>query len=140
MVESRTNRGLKLCHTTYKNCDEHICMSYFEKFYIMVHQLLITKFAAQISTKIVASMTTQIVAQIMKEDEKLEVLISQSHGLPKLECLQIELQIGQWVQNVLSNCDNFFQSIHTNKQTHINFSQANPSNNLIEYFSNNFTL
>jgi hypothetical protein len=29
-------------------------MSYFEKFYIMLRQLFITKFAAQISTKIVA--------------------------------------------------------------------------------------
>lgn len=138
MVESKTNMGLKLCHTTYKNYDKH--MSYFEKFYIMLRQLLITKFAAQISTEIVAQMTTQIVAQIMKEDEKLEVLMSQSHGLPTLECLQIELQIGQWVENVLSNWNNFFQTIHTNKQTHINFSQANSSNNLIQKISNNFTL
>jgi hypothetical protein len=52
MVESKTNTGLKLCHTTYKNCDKH--MSYFEKFYIMLPHLLIPEFAAQISTKIVA--------------------------------------------------------------------------------------
>jgi hypothetical protein len=52
MLESKTITGLKLCHTTYKNCDKH--MSYFEKFYIMLRQLFITKFAAQISTKIVA--------------------------------------------------------------------------------------